>query len=124
MQRMMMVLKRDPQQEAALRTLIDQQQDTTSPNYHHWLTPDQFGLQFGAPPPPRQGHPHHHHLAHFEGFQVAAPSRGRTVIEFSGLRQPSGNKPSIPRSINTPSMANGTGPTPPTPPFPPHSRRR
>ena len=48
MNRMMLVLKRDPQREAALRTLIDQQQDTTSPNYHQWLTPDQFGLQFGA----------------------------------------------------------------------------
>jgi hypothetical protein len=81
MKRMMLVLKRDPQQDAALRTLIDQQQDKTSPNYHQWLTPDQFGQQFGASDADIRTITA---WLNSQGFQVAAPSRGRTVIEFSG----------------------------------------
>jgi hypothetical protein len=81
MNRMLLVLQRSPQQESALEQLLDQQQDHSSPNYHQWLTPQQFGQQFG--PSDRdiqtittwlQSH----------GFQVAPISNGRTVIEFSG----------------------------------------
>ena len=43
MQRMMFVLKRSLEQEAVLVNLLDQQQDKSSPNYHKWLTPEQFG---------------------------------------------------------------------------------
>ncbi len=32
-------LKRPPQLQAALDRLVEQQQDKTSPEYHHWLTP-------------------------------------------------------------------------------------
>ena len=45
--RMLLLLQRSPQQEAALRTLIDQQQSSGSSNFHQWLTPQQFGQQFG-----------------------------------------------------------------------------
>lgn len=47
MERMLLVLQRSPEQESALRTLLDSQQDKASPNYHKWLTPEQFGKQFG-----------------------------------------------------------------------------
>ncbi len=47
MQRMLLVLKRSAEQESALRKLLDDQQDKGSPNYHKWLTPEQFGQQFG-----------------------------------------------------------------------------
>ncbi|MGH9706458.1 MAG: protease pro-enzyme activation domain-containing protein, partial [Candidatus Acidiferrales bacterium] len=47
MNRMLLVLQRSPSQETALETLIDQQQEKSSPNYHKWLTPVEFGLQFG-----------------------------------------------------------------------------
>ncbi|MGA8767559.1 MAG: protease pro-enzyme activation domain-containing protein, partial [Candidatus Acidiferrales bacterium] len=47
MQRMLLVLKRGPDQEAALDALMEQQQDASSPNFHKWLTPAQFGQQFG-----------------------------------------------------------------------------
>ena len=47
MARMLLVLKRSDTQEAALQTLLDAQQDQSSPSYHQWLTPDQFGQQFG-----------------------------------------------------------------------------
>ena len=46
--RLQLVLQRSPAQETALRQLISQQNTPGSPNYHQWLTPDQFGAQFGA----------------------------------------------------------------------------
>jgi hypothetical protein len=46
--RMLLVLKRSPQQQAALQTLLAAQQDPHSPNYHKWLTPEEFGKRFGV----------------------------------------------------------------------------
>jgi hypothetical protein len=40
-------LRRAPEQEQALSQFIEQLHDPASPNYHHWLTPNQFGTQFG-----------------------------------------------------------------------------
>ena len=34
-------------QQAALKALLQAQQDPASPSYHKWLTPAQFGQQFG-----------------------------------------------------------------------------
>jgi hypothetical protein len=45
---MLVVLKRTPDQETELRSLIASQQDPHSPNYHKWLTPDEFGKRFGV----------------------------------------------------------------------------
>lgn len=39
-----------PAQQAALDKLIIDQQDPGSPDYHRWLTPEQFGERFGADP--------------------------------------------------------------------------
>jgi subtilase family serine protease len=81
MDRMLMVMKRSPAQESAVESFLAQQLDKSSPNYHHWLTPIQFGERFGASEEDiatvsswLQSH----------GFKVAAPSYGRGVIEFSG----------------------------------------
>jgi len=81
MDRIMLVLKRSPEQESALQDLLTQQQVTSSPNYHKWLTPDQFGVQFGPTDADIQAVTSW--LASF-GFQSIKVSRGRTVIEFSG----------------------------------------
>ena len=81
MNRMLLVLKRSPEQEHSLRTLLDNQQDKASPHYHKWLTPDQFGTQFGPADNDVQivtGWLQSH------GFEVNRVSHGRTVIEFSG----------------------------------------
>src|ERR1700733_14182606 len=81
MQRMLLVLKRSPQQEYALRKLLDDQQDKRSPNYHKRLTPEQYGKQFGPADSDMQaitGWLQSH------GFQLGAPTKGRTVLEFSG----------------------------------------
>jgi subtilase family serine protease len=81
MQRMLLVLKRSPEQESALRKLIDDQQDKASPDYHKWLTPEGFGKQYGPSDSDVQSVTA---WLQSHGFQVASTSKGRTVIEFSG----------------------------------------
>jgi hypothetical protein len=81
MERMLLVLTRSPEQKASLAALLDQQQDKSSPNYHKWLTPEQFGQQFG---PADQDLQTITAWLRRHGFQVARVSKGRTVIEFSG----------------------------------------
>ena len=81
MNHMLLVLKRSPQQETALDNLIAQQADKNSPNYHKWLTPAEFGQQFGLSD---------QDLAAVttwlgsHGFQVNQVSAGRDMIDFSG----------------------------------------
>jgi hypothetical protein len=80
MERMLLVLKRSPEQELALTKLLDNQQDKQSPNYHQWLTPEQFGKTFGPTDYDMQvivGWLQSH------GFQVGT-TKGRTMLEFSG----------------------------------------
>ena len=48
MERMVLVLRADPEQDAALQALLRAQQDPESPSYHHWLTPAEFGQRFGV----------------------------------------------------------------------------
>jgi subtilase family serine protease len=81
MQRMQLVLKRSAEREAALETMMAQQQDKSSPNYHKWLTPDQFGSEFG---PSDQDIQTITSWLQSHGFQVDNISKGRTLIEFSG----------------------------------------
>jgi hypothetical protein len=47
MEHLLLQLKRPPAQEQALNQLIDQLHDPVSPNFHRWLSPNQFGAQFG-----------------------------------------------------------------------------
>jgi Pro-kumamolisin, activation domain/Bacterial Ig-like domain (group 3) len=81
MRRMVLILQRSPEQEAALEQLVDQQQDKTTSAYHQWLTPETFGVAYG--PSDRDlsavttwlsGHG-------FSGIQVNA---ARTFIQFDG----------------------------------------
>src|ERR1700730_8054642 len=37
-----LALKPSASQQADLDRLLDEQQDPSSPNYHHWLTPDEY----------------------------------------------------------------------------------
>ena len=80
-ERILLLLQRSPAQEAALRQLLDEQKSSSSPNFHQWLTPAQFGQQFG---------PSDSDIATItawlqsRGFSVNRVSAGRTVIEFSG----------------------------------------
>jgi subtilase family serine protease len=81
MTRMLLLLERSTEQEAALQHLLHEQQTKSSANYHAWLTPEQFGKQFGPSDADLQS------VTDWlikQGFQVAKVSAGRTTIEFSG----------------------------------------
>ena len=79
--RMLLLLKRSPEQEVQLHTYLESLQDANSPNFHKWLTPAQFGAQWG---------PADSDVAavttwlQSQGFTVAGLSPGRVAIEFSG----------------------------------------
>ena len=79
--RLMLVLKRSAQQETALRHLIENQQYKKSSSYQQWLTPVEFGAQFG---PADSDIAAVTNWLQASGFQVSQVSNGRTVIEFSG----------------------------------------
>ena len=81
MQRMLLVLTRSSQQQAALENLLEQQETKGSVNYHKWLTPAQFGQQFG---PSDQNIQTIVAWLESQGFQVNEVSNGGGVIEFSG----------------------------------------
>src|SRR6266852_4371495 len=80
-----MVLRENvrPQARAEFDTgvVADAQPAKNSPNYHAWLTPDEFGKKFGPADADVQVVTDWLTL---HGFQVSKVSKGRTVIEFSG----------------------------------------
>ena len=78
---MLLVLRHSPAQEAALNQLTAQQQNQSSPNFHHWLTPQQYGQLFGASDKEIRAITS---WLRSHGFQVANISPGRHIIEFSG----------------------------------------
>jgi subtilase family serine protease len=80
-ERMLLLLQRGPDQEAALRKLLEEQQTKSSPNYHRWLSPQEFGQQFG---PAETDIASVTTWLQSHGFRVNKVSAGRTVIEFSG----------------------------------------
>ena len=76
-----LVLSRTPEQKAALSRLLGELQDPASPNYHKWLTPEQFGSRFGSSTDTLN------RVAEWlrsEGFTVQSPARGRGWIVFNG----------------------------------------
>ncbi|MGH9763814.1 MAG: S53 family peptidase, partial [Blastocatellia bacterium] len=81
MDRMLLVLKRSPAQETALLQLLGMQQDKSSSDYHKWLTPTQFGRQFGPSDDDIQTVTS---WLQSHGFQIARVTNGRTANEFSG----------------------------------------
>ena len=78
---MTLVFKRSAEQRAELNRLLAELQDTSSPNYHKWLTPEEFGERFGA------GRANLQEAADWlrsQGFAVESTARGHGWIVFSG----------------------------------------
>jgi len=79
--RILLLLQRSPEHEAALRQFIEDAHRPGSPRYHKWLTPEQFGALYG---------PDDSEVAavsgwlHGHGFSGARVTEGKTAIEFSG----------------------------------------
>ncbi|HVC48470.1 MAG TPA: Ig-like domain repeat protein [Terracidiphilus sp.] len=79
--RLVLVLKRSKQQEADLQTYLEAVQDTNSPSYHKFLTPEQFGQRYGVSDADLavietwlEGH----------GLKVDRVEKGRLALEISG----------------------------------------
>ncbi len=81
MNHMELLLQRSPAQEAALEAFLTSVQVQGSPNYHKWLTPQEFGKLYGPTDSDVQK------LTAWlegQGFTVNRVSNGRTAIDFSG----------------------------------------
>src|SRR6202522_1712276 len=48
LEHMLLLLQHSPEQEAAVNKLIDEQNDRNSPNFHKWLTAEEYGERFGV----------------------------------------------------------------------------
>jgi len=81
MEHMLLQLKRSPASEQAVERFIDQLYDPNSPNFHHWLTAEEFGRRFGLADQDLQtitGWLESH------GLTVNTVYASRMVIDFSG----------------------------------------
>jgi subtilase family serine protease len=81
MQRMILMLTHSDAQEVSLNTLLAQQQDKSSPNFHQWLTPVEFGAQFGASDADIKTITD---WLSSQGFSVSKVGNGKNYIEFNG----------------------------------------
>src|SRR5438128_5709517 len=81
LKRMLLLLQRSPDQETALRQLLDDQQTKSSTNYDAWLTPEEFGRRFGPADEDIQAVTK---WLSSQGFTDITVGAGRNVIEFSG----------------------------------------
>ncbi len=81
MEHMLLQLKRSPENEQALEAYITQLSDRDSPNFHHWLTANEFGESYGVS---------EENLGMVtdwlasQGFTVNVIYPSRMVIDFSG----------------------------------------
>jgi hypothetical protein len=81
---LMVLLKRTPDQQASIEKLLEDQRDPGSPQFHQWLTPEQyadrFGLLEGDMSTLRRWMESH-------GLTIDHSARGRNWIGFSGTAQ-------------------------------------
>ena len=81
LEKIVMVLKRSPEQDAELAALNQRQYDPKSADFHHWLHADEFGALYG---------PSDADLAavtgwlESHGFSINQVSKGRVSIQFTG----------------------------------------
>jgi hypothetical protein len=81
LENMSLTFKLTEGQQADLAALLAQQQDPTSPNFHHWLTPEQFAERFGLSQNDVDK------VAAWlgaQGFTVTQTARSRSWVSFSG----------------------------------------
>jgi pseudomonalisin len=78
---MILVLKIAPEKQYELDRLLAEQQDPSSANFHHWLTPKEFGKRFGLSP--REIATVKNWLIS-QGFTIEETAKGGTRINFSG----------------------------------------
>ena len=79
--RVTMIFSRTPQQQAELQSLLGELQDSSSPNYHRWLTPEAFADRFGLT---QLDVDKIVSWLQAQGLTVEQVSRSRTWVAFSG----------------------------------------
>jgi uncharacterized protein (TIGR03437 family) len=78
---MTMVFRQSPEQQAELDKLLEAQRDPSSPDYHHWLTPEEYGTRFGVS---QDDIDKVRAWLVQQGFNITVVARSRTGISFSG----------------------------------------
>ena len=78
---MSLYFNRSAAQQADLEALIAAQQDPSSPQYHQWLTPDQFASRFGMA---QSDIDKVQSWLQQQGFSIDSVARSRNMIRFSG----------------------------------------
>jgi Pro-kumamolisin, activation domain len=81
LERVVMVLKRSPEQDAALAAFNERQYDPNSPDFHHWLTAEGFGQLYG---PSDADISAVTNWLQNHGMQIDEVGKGRVYIQFSG----------------------------------------
>ncbi|MFZ3201139.1 MAG: S53 family peptidase [Candidatus Acidiferrales bacterium] len=81
MEHMLLQLKRSPENEQALEAYLDQLSDHGSPNFHHWLTANEFGETYGVG---EEALATVTDWLESQGFTVNVIYPSRMVIDFSG----------------------------------------
>jgi uncharacterized protein (TIGR03437 family) len=77
-------LKPSASQQAALQQLLTDQQNPASPDYHKWLTPEQYADRFGVS---QNDVNQISAWLKSQGLEVQRVARSRTWIQFSGTAQ-------------------------------------
>jgi pseudomonalisin len=83
LEQLTIILNRSPQRQQTYNKFLEEQQNPSSPNYHHWLTPVEVGKRFGATTHDIQAVTGWLESQHLE---VVSISNSRDRIIFSGPR--------------------------------------
>ena len=81
MEWMKLIFQPTAAQQSELNILLAQLQNSDSPNYHKWLTPEQYAGRFGLSPSDVAKAAA---WLKSQGFSIAEIARGRTYIAFNG----------------------------------------
>jgi subtilase family serine protease len=84
MDHMLLQLRRTPEEEQALRDFIDELHNPQSPNFHQWLTAEQFGERFGLA---QQDIGAITRWLESYGFRINVVYPSRILIDFSGTAE-------------------------------------
>ena len=77
----LMVLQRSPEKDQELDRYLDSLNDRSSPNFHHWLTAEEFGAQYGLA---QQDIDTITSWLKSHGFRINQVYTSRMMIDFSG----------------------------------------
>ena len=81
MERMILALKMSPEAELRLQRRLTDLQDSASPSFHQWLTPEAFGAEFGPPPETLDRVTD---WLQSSGFRIDGVAAGKLAVTFSG----------------------------------------